>query len=310
LLEKLRGEVDLVHTWPAGCLRTLERSRELRRPGFRETPSAHTKTAYEDAAREAIAVGVELPAAHHHRFNARHLRRELQEFATADFLLVPSAYVERTFLDRGHRRDQLIRHQYGYEPRSFGPPNGVISADNGGLTGVFVGRGEPNKGLHLALRAWVDSGAGDRGKLLVCGDILPSYRERLAPLIAHPSIQELGFVTDVGAVMRQADVLLLPSVTEGSALVTYEAQAAGCALLVSEAAGAPCTHLREALVHAPGDVSALTDHVRRLDRDPALLLQLRQSALEHAPSLTWAAAGLRLREAYAEGLARYRSQSR
>ena len=67
--------------------------------------------------------------------------------------------------------------------------------------------------------------------------------------------------------MRDADVLVLPSLTEGSALVTYEAQAAGCALLVSEAAGAPCEHRREGLVHAPGDVAALTEHFRRVDSD-------------------------------------------
>jgi glycosyltransferase involved in cell wall biosynthesis len=305
-LERLRGEVDLVHAWPAGCLQTLSAARRAGVPGFREVPSAHTQTAYEDAAREAAAVGAELPSDHHHRYDPHHLERELREFAAADFLLVPSAYVEGTFLERGHRPQQLLRHQYGFDPSTFGGLGRVERANGHGLNAVFVGRGEPNKGLHHALRAWLDSGAAEHGRLLLCGELLPSYRERIAALLAHPSVQELGFVSDVGHVMRDADLLILPSVTEGSALVTYEAQAAGCALLVSEAAGAACRHLQEGLVHEPGDVATLTEHLRSVDRDRELLTRLRAGALANAARLTWAAAGERLVRAYAEGLARYR----
>jgi D-inositol-3-phosphate glycosyltransferase len=305
-LDRLRREVDLIHAWPAGCLRTFSAAKQVGLPSFREVPSAHTQTAYEDARREAEALGVELPLDHHHRYDGHHLQRELQEFRSADFLLVPSAYVERTFIDRGHRPEQLLRHRYGYDPDAFASPGHIETAGGNGLTAVFVGRGEPNKGLHHALRAWIDSGASEHGRLLLCGEILPSYRAKIATLLAHPSVHELGFVADVGSVMRRADVLVLPSVTEGSALVTYEAQAAGCALLVSEAAGAPCKHERECLVHAPGDVGALTEDFRRLDSDRALVIELRRQALANASHLTWAAAGTCLREAYAEGLRRFR----
>ena len=304
-LERLRHEVDLVHTWPAACLRTLSTARRVGVPGFREVPSAHTQTAYEDAAREAAAVGVELPSDHHHRYDARHLDRELREFAAADYLLVPSAYVEQSFLERGHPPEQLIQHRYGFDPGSFEVLAQVEKRNGDGLTAVFVGRGEPNKGLHHALRAWVESGAGERGRLLVCGELLPSYREQIETLLAHPSVQELGFVTDVGRVMRDADLLLLPSLTEGSALVTYEAQAAGCALLVSDAAGAPFEHLREGLVHTRGDVATLTEQLRCLDRDRELLHRLRTGALVNAAGLTWASAAERLVNAYAEGLDRF-----
>lgn len=306
MLRRLRWEVDLAHTWPAGCLRTLSAARQIGVPGFREVPSAHTQTAYEDAAREAAAIGAELPSDHHHRHDAGHLARELDEFAAADFLLVPSAYVERTFLDRGHPAEQLLRHRYGFDPSTFEGLDGPERSNGDGLNAVFVGRGEPNKGLHHALRAWLDSGAANHGSFILCGEVLPSYRERIAPLLAHPSVQELGFVSDVGRVMRDCDVLILPSVTEGSALVTYEAQAVGCALLVSEAAGAACEHLQEGLVHEPGDVATLTEHVRSLDRDRKLLHRLRAGALANASGLTWAAAGERLASAYAEGLERYR----
>jgi glycosyltransferase involved in cell wall biosynthesis len=308
ILRRLHREVDLVHCWPAGCLRTFEVARQLSVTSFREAPSAHTRRAYEDAARQAMAVGVDLPSNHHHQYDAHQLERELREFAAADYLLVPSEYVERTFVEQGHAPGSLIRHRYGFAPSSFGGTGPPRRPDGEGLTAVFVGRGEPNKGLHHALRAWVDSGAGENGRLLICGEILGSYRTRIRELLSHASVGELGFVENVGEVMASADVLLLPSVTLGSALVTYDAQAAGCALLVSDAAGAPCTHMEQGLVHNAGDVAALTEHLRQLKGDRKLLRKLQKGAMANATGLTWYAAGKRLVEAYQEGLERFQGR--
>ena len=76
--------------------------------------------------------------------------------------------------------------------------------------------------------------------------------------------------------MRAADVLVLPSFEEGSALVTYEARAAGCVLAVSDRTGAPATHGHDALVHPAGDVAALQGHLGALHRDGALREALRR----------------------------------
>lgn len=100
-----------------------------------------------------------------------------------------------------------------------------------------------------------------------------------------PGVVELGFVADVGAVLRQAHVLVLPSVEEGSALVTYEAQASGAVLLVSDA-GAICRHGEEGLVHRTGDVRALTGHLRAVDGDRALLARLRARTLARRDQLS------------------------
>src|SRR6202041_3576425 len=99
---------------------------------------------------------------------------------------------------------------------------------------------------------------------------------------------------DIPQLMRESDALVLPSIEEGSALVTSEARGSGCVLLVSEAAGAICKNMENALVHRAGDVSALTQHLTMLDEDRELLGRLRRSSLKTAPDITWAAAGARL----------------
>lgn len=289
--------LDIVHCWGLAGVRTLRASIAAGIRSMREVPNTHTEFAHARAAREAKQVGVRMPRASSHSPKARRLRLESREFALADDLLVPSDYVARTFLDRGFSPAKLARHQYGFDPSRFPRPSEVRSSD-GPLRAVFVARGEPRKGLHHALDAWLASGAADTGRLIVCGQLLPRYRKKLAARLAHPSVEARGFVADVGTVMRSSDILLLPSVEEGSALVTYEAQASGCALVVSDAAGAMCRHGEEGLVHQAGDVAALIRHLRLLHEDRETLDRMRQKALSHRPELTWARAAERLAAIY------------
>jgi len=100
--------------------------------------------------------------------------------------------------------------------------------------------------------------------------------------------------------MRRSDILVLPSIEEGSALVTSEARGSGCVLLVSEAAGAICRHGQNALVHAVGDVATLAGHFNMLYSDRELLESLRSASLETVPEITWSAAGQRLLTVYRE----------
>jgi D-inositol-3-phosphate glycosyltransferase len=274
----------------------------------REVPNPHTESAFEEASAEAKAVGVKLPRTDAHRYKGRRLRRECAEYEVADFLLVPSDYVRQSFIVRGYPEAKLIRHHYGFDPESFPEPAPFNLSQERPFTAVFAGRGEPRKGLHLALRAWLDSGIAEQGRFLICGSIIPAYRRALSPMLSHPSIDVHGFVKDVGAIMRSADVLLFPTVSEGSALVTHEAMASGCVPLVSDAAGAPTRHMVDGLVHHVGDLSSLTNQLRLLVEDRTLLHRLRVGAMARRDELTWQAAGRSLRQAYDLCLARQQAR--
>jgi glycosyltransferase involved in cell wall biosynthesis len=107
----------------------------------------------------------------------------------------------------------------------------------------------------------------------------------------------------VAELMRQSDVLVLPSLEEGSALVTSEARGCGCVLLVSDAAGAYCRHLENGLIHRAGDVGTLAEHITMLDQDGGLRRRLREASLRTAHEITWRAAGVRLLEVYSQAIA-------
>jgi glycosyltransferase involved in cell wall biosynthesis len=304
LLRRSAGEVDLVHVWPRACLRTLAEARALGIPALREAPSPHTRSAFTAARAAAASFGLQLPRSHSHRWDDRVLAREEAEYAAADFLLVPSDYARATFLEQGVPARKLLLTSYGFDPARFRPaPRG--DGDRSGLRAVFIGRGEPNKGLHLALQAWHDSGAGREGGVLdVYGDILPAYRASLGPQLGQPGVRVHGFAADVSAALADADVLVLPTLTEGSALVTYEALGSGCVPLVSDTSGAPVEHGVTGLVHRAGAAQELATHLRRVAGSPDLLRRLRDGALACREQWTWEAAGRRLVAAYAEAVAR------
>jgi glycosyltransferase involved in cell wall biosynthesis len=296
------GRFDVVHAWPGGCERTLAAARARRIPAFLERPNAHTGFAFDVVARECERLGIRLAPSSPHAYDAVKLAREEREFAAADALLCPSEFVAASHAARGEPWARLLRHRYGYDPQRFGPPPG--SRRPGPLTAAFVGRLEPRKGAHLALEAWRRARLAPPARLLLCGAVEPGYDAVLSSLLDTPGVESLGHVADPERILREADVLVLPSLEEGSALVTYEARACGAVLLVSDRAGAVARHEEDALVHAAGDAEALAGHLRRVAEEPGLLDRLRASSLAGVDELTWDAAAEGLLAAYAEGAAR------
>ena len=93
----MAGQIDVVHTWPLGAMRTLKTAARLGIPTFLERPNAHTKFAYEVVQEECHRLGITMPPGHEHAYNEKFLRHEEAEYALADHLLCPSDFVARTF---------------------------------------------------------------------------------------------------------------------------------------------------------------------------------------------------------------------
>jgi len=306
-IEKLAGQIDIIHAWPTGSLETLKVAAALGIPTVLERPNANTRFAMEVVKEECDRLGVVLPPDHEHAYDEKKLKREEAEYKLATRLLCPSDFVLKTFVDKGYPREQLVRHIYGYDQTVYQPSTNARTPRQG-LTMLFAGVCAVRKGLHFALEAWLKSPACQDGTFLIAGEFLPAYKEKLASLLAHPSVSVLGHRSDLADLMRDSDILILPSIEEGSALVTSEARASGCVLLVSDAAGAICEHMVNALVHKAGDVSALTEHITMLHRDRVLLQTLRTESLKSIREISWTAAGARLFNVYQETIAAYEAE--
>src|SRR5579862_312456 len=300
-LKKLAGQVDVVHLWPLAALKTIRVAKRLGIPTVLERPNAHTRLAYETVQKECRRLGVAMPPNHEHTYNSAVLEREESEYRSTDYLLCPSDFVARTFQDEGFPPEKLLRHQYGFD-REFYYPDPRTPGLNHGLTVLFAGGCAPRKGLHYALDAWLQSSACQDGAFLIAGEFIPGYAQLLAKQLSHPSVKVLGHRNDLADLMRRSDVLVLPSLEEGSALATYEARGCGCVLLVSRASGAVCSDPENALVHSVGDVRSLTRHLNLLNEDRNLLKRMRAASLATVSEITWEAAGMKLLRVYQEAM--------
>jgi glycosyltransferase involved in cell wall biosynthesis len=308
-LEKLAGHVDIVHTWSLGAQRTLKTAASLGIPAVLERPNAHTRFAYEVVQKECDRLGVALPASHEHAYNEEVLRIEEEEYRLAYRLLCPSNFTVKTFLDHGFVRDKLARHIYGVDERAYYPDR-LAHDSNRAFTALFVGVAAVRKGLHYALEAWLQSPVHRDGKFLIVGDFLPAYAKKLSPMLSDPSVHVLGHRSDVPALMRTSDVMVLPTIEEGFGLVCTEAMASGCVPVVSDACTDICKHMENALVHSVGDLNTLTQHLTLLYQNRSLLERLRTDGLRIVPEITWTAAGRILLDVYRETIDMYSYQRR
>jgi glycosyltransferase involved in cell wall biosynthesis len=300
-LRNLVGKIDVIHVWPTAAVRTIREAKRLGIATFLERPNTHTRFAYDVVQRECDRIGVTLPPNHEHAYNAEILRIEEGEYSIADHILCPSDFDMKTFLEKGFSKTQLVRHIYGFDERVYFPDMTPRDPTRP-LTVLFAGVCAVRKGLHYALAAWLRSPAHQSGTFLIAGEFLPAYEKKLSSLLAHPSIQVLGHRSDLPKLMRRSDILILPSIEEGSALVCAEAIGSGCVPLVSEASSGICKHMENSLIHPVGDVKTLTKQITILHEDRALLQTLRDAGLRGVPEITWNAAGLKLLQIYREAI--------
>src|SRR6185312_1286781 len=296
-LASLKNSIDIIHTWPLAALKTIRAAKRLGIPVALERCNAHTRFAYEVVRKECERIGVPLPPGHEHAFNAEILAREEREYAEADALLCPSDFVVKTFRDQNFASEKLVRFIYGVDEKVYFPSQNRRDPKTG-LKMIFVGVCAVRKGLHFALEAWLTSEASKRGTFLIAGSFIPAYQQKLAPMLAHPSVKVLGHRNDIPQLMRECDIFVLPTIEEGFGLVCTEAMASGCVPLVSEACTDLCRHMENSLVHRVADVDQLTQHITLLHENRGLLQNLRTTGLRFVPEITWSAAGRTLLQAY------------
>jgi L-malate glycosyltransferase len=149
------------------------------------------------------------------------------------------------------------------------------------LVGV-VARLQPEKGVATFLKAAARvSKVSQEARFLVVGD--GPLREELLELVGHLGLRErvcfLGYRADARGLIGLLDVLVVPSLTEGSPLIVLEAMAAGVPVVASAVGGIPdqVRHDEEGVLVPPDDPDALVGALGSLLEDPARARRLGET---------------------------------
>ncbi len=204
-----------------------------------------------------------------------------------------------------HCRAELLRYRYFSPDRIRAIPNGVDTppddpdararvraepALGSAPTLIVTSRLHPMKGhAHLldavAMRREHFPGL----RLIVAGEGAerPKLEARAAQLGLADAVVFTGFRRDVPALLRAADLFVLPSLREGMPNTALEAMAVGLPAVAAAVDGVPEAVIdgESGLLVAPGDPQHLHDAIGRLLTEPALAARLgrtgRQRVLDH-----------------------------
>jgi alpha-maltose-1-phosphate synthase len=286
--EAVAGQVgpthpDAVYAYEDCALQSFQAARSRGVKCIYELPIGYVRAWFallkEEIAREPLwGQTIDLDA-----YSETRLARKDAELAAADTVVVPSEFVSRSL--RGSPAAKVVIVPYGCppvagsasrEPRSAGP-----------LRVLFVGFISQRKGISYLLRA-IEQLKGT-AELTIIGQFSHSSTELISQLNRHHWIQTLPH-EKVLEEMRSHDVLVLPTLCEGRALVVLEALSQGLPVITSLNAGTEdvvVEGLSGSIIPICSS-DAIAAALTRLAEDPSILEDLSQGALRVAAEYGWA----------------------
>jgi glycosyltransferase involved in cell wall biosynthesis len=198
--------------------------------------------------------------------------REQAEWAAADVVICPSEFVRSTIEASGGPVDKCVVVPYGVDA-SFRVPGRQVS--KGPLKVLTVGAVGLRKGSPYVLEA-ARRMRGQANFRLV--GPLPAAAGPQRALAEALDLRGQVPRAEIREHFAWADVFLLPSICEGSAVVIYEALAAGLPVVTTPNAGSTVRHGIDGFIIPVGSVDAIVNALDALDRDREMLAEMGHSA--------------------------------
>ncbi|MGE3993697.1 glycosyltransferase family 4 protein [Pseudorhodoplanes sp.] len=202
--------------------------------------------------------------------------------AYTDLFLCPSQFVQRDLVDNFSIPEERTRivpysvHDRWFTLESRPQPGRIL----------FAGGAVLRKGAHYySMSAEILRERGREYSFILAGHASRVVRE----------FPECGEITFLGRVARadipnefiKADVLVLPSLAEGSAGVTYEALGAGLPIVTTYESGSVVRDGVEGFIVPSRDPVALANAIERIVEDRALRENMSRAARKRAQDFCW-----------------------
>ena len=296
-----RKVCDAVYAWgniSVGSALTLHQHGVL---SIREATNCHQATAKRilDDAYTKVGLG---PG---HGLSEASIARENEFLGAMEYVFCPNSHVRESLVQEGVPESKLLDTSYGWSPSRLNSMSGR-SYNKGDPVFLFVGSVSISKGAHLLMEYWARSRV--KGRLVLAGTIEPALARMCRDLLARDDVVTLGYVSDVGALYRSADVFVFPSLVEGGPQVTYEAAGSGLPVITSPmGAGRIIRNNANGYIIDPYNAEAWIETIRMLANSTELRQHVGKSARESAERFTWSEVGEQRRKQLVE-IIRHRSK--
>jgi glycosyltransferase involved in cell wall biosynthesis len=220
--------------------------------------------------------------------------RLAQEWSLADLVVANSSWSQRGLVRLGVPEKKIAIIPLAYE--SGAPPGSTkpVNRDRP-LTVLFLGQVILRKGFPYLVEA-ARRLTGTTIRFVVAGP-LGIAPEAVALLPSNMSLLGRVLRPHARRLYSQADVFVLPTLSDGFAITQLEAMSHGLPVIATPNCGEVVKNEYNGLIVPPGDASLLAEAIARLDRDRVLLAFLSVNAAARPADFTLDAYADRLEEA-------------
>lgn len=284
-------DIEIYVGWSSVSERSLWKAKELGAITLLERGSSHIE--YQ---RDILHEEYEHHGLQPHLPHPEIVEKEKREYKLADYIVIPSSFVERTFLDKGFPKNKLIKIPYGVNLCEF---KQLPKQDNI-FRVVYAGGMSLRKGVHYLLQAFAELNLPNTELWLLGGklpEIEPFFKQYAGTFryFGHqPQAKLLEFYS-------QSSVFVICSIEEGLAMVQPQGMACGLPLICTPNTGGGdlIENDKEGFIVPIRDVESLKEKILYLFEHQDICYEMGQMAKRKIQQgFTWDDYGERVIYAY------------
>lgn len=280
-------ESDIVYLWPATSLALYEKLHARGHKLVYESVNTHWETSKPILDAEYARLGLRAS----HGITLENIAEEYARFELVSYIFSCSPIVTASLIAANVPSSKILETTYGLRESDILASDELAGrSQSAEITAIFVGTIGVRKCPHLILDYWCRSNI--KGKLRLVGDIQPDVRHIIEPYLKRPDIEHVPYVKDLRSIYKEADVFVLPSIEEGSPLVTYLALGAGLPCIVSPMGGGGIIeHGKEGFVIDSFDAQAWIESIKEIAENIDLRKRFSKNAYMKAKDYVWSNVG-------------------
>lgn len=233
---RFQTDYDVFIGWAGMSAHSLKVARQMGKKTILIRSSAHIETQDKLLCEEFARINQEFS------IPRQEITKELQEYALADYINLPSSFAMKTFLEKGFDPQKLFLNPLGVDFETFKQVESKVTTDNNEFKVVFLGSLMLRKGVKYLIEAvHILAKAHKFPKVLFVGGISKEITALLSTLDLPPNCHFLGHIPqqDLKNTLSACQLGVVPSIEDGFAQVIPQLLAMNIPVITTPHTGGP-----------------------------------------------------------------------